>query len=77
MINPVTVMKVVNERKAFLDNHPEFFRFLLEQFGSEGVSEGTVIEMKVTRPGQQEVKAEAELVGSDMKLFSGLKEMIR
>lgn len=69
-------MKVVNERKAFLDNHPEFFHFLLEQFGAEGVSEGTVIELKVTRPGKPEAKAQAELLDSDMKLFAGLKDMI-
>lgn len=76
MINPVSVMKVVNERRAFIDNHPEFFHFLLEQFGKEGLPEGSVIELKVTRPGDEPVSSEARLVESDMKLFSGLKDMI-
>ena len=76
MINPMSVMKVVNERRAFIDNHPEFFHFVLEQFGGEGMTEDTVIDLKVTRPGQEPESSEARLVDSDMKLFSGLKDMI-
>lgn len=76
MINPVTVMKVVNERKALYENHPDFFFFLLEQFGKEGVREGTVIEVKVTRPGEATAFSEVMIIEKDMKLFSGLKEMI-
>lgn len=76
MINPVTVMKVVNERKALYENHPDFFFFLLDQFGKEGITEGTTIEVKVTRPGEETVFSEACIVENDMKLFNGLKEMI-
>lgn len=76
MINPVTVMKVVNERKALYENHPDFFFFLLDQFGKEGVTEGTTIEVKVTRPGKEAAFSEACIVENDMKLFNGLKEMI-
>ena len=76
MINPMTVMKVVNERKALYENHPDFFFFLLDQFGKEGVTEGTTIEVKVTRPVEETVFSEACIVENDMKLFNGLKEMI-
>ena len=47
MINPVTVMKVLSERKAFLENHPELFKFLKESFGGE-VKRGTKINVEVT-----------------------------
>lgn len=76
MISPMTVMKVVNERKALYENHPEFFFFLLDQFGKEGISEGTVIEVKVTRPGEETASSEAMIIEKDMKLFNGLKDMI-
>lgn len=76
MINPVTVMKVVNERKALYENHPEFFFFLLDQFGKKGVGEGTVIEVKVTRPGEEARSSEFCIMGKDRKLFNDLKEMM-
>ena len=29
MVNPVTVMKMLNERKKFMANHPHFFDFFV------------------------------------------------
>ena len=33
MVNPVTVMKMLNERKKFMANHPHFFDFFVNAFG--------------------------------------------
>ena len=33
MVNPVTVMKMLNERKKFMANHPHFFDFFVNSFG--------------------------------------------
>ena len=76
MINPVTVMKVVNERKALYENHPEFFFFLLDQFGKEGVSVGIVVEVRVSRHGVETVSSEARILEYVLILFNGLKDMI-
>lgn len=45
MVNPVTVMKMLNERKKFMANHPHFFDFFVNSFG-KGVDEDTEIEKK-------------------------------
>ena len=33
MINPITVMKMLNERHQFIQNHPDFYPFLKENSG--------------------------------------------
>ena len=38
MVNPVTAMKVLNERKKFMKKHPDFFAYFVGVFGS-GVEE--------------------------------------
>lgn len=47
-----TVMKVLGERKTFIKNHPDFLGFVLQVFGGE-LGEGTVLEVRVTRPKQE------------------------
>lgn len=49
MINPVTVMKLLNERKAFLEDNPELYPFIKKWFGNK-LERGTVIEIKVVQP---------------------------
>ncbi len=70
-------MKIANERKVIFENHPEFFNFIMEQFGQEEIPEGTEIELKITRPGEAAVSSEICVGEKDRKLFDGLKEMIR
>ena len=41
MINPITVMKMLNERHQFIQNHPDFYPFLKENFG-EGIRAGDI-----------------------------------
>ena len=50
MLNPASVMKLMNAKKKFSDNHPKFVAFLNMIF-SKGITEGTIIEITVTRPG--------------------------
>ncbi len=51
MIHVGTVMKVLGERKTFIGNHPDFLGFVLQVFGGE-LEEGTVLEVRITRPGR-------------------------
>ena len=54
MMNPAKLMKVMNAKKKFSENHPRFVAFL-EMIFSRGITEGTIIEITVTRPGEQPV----------------------
>ncbi len=39
------------------------------------IEEGTVLEMTVTRPGEEPVRASIKVQTSDLELLRGLKEM--
>ncbi len=44
-------MKLMNAKNVFTQNHPKFAAFLQAVFSRE-IEEGTVIEISVTRPGE-------------------------
>ena len=46
MINPASIMKIMNAKKAFENNHPKFVAFISDVFG-RGIEEGTIIEITV------------------------------
>lgn len=46
MMNPASLMKIMNARNKFVENHPKFAAFLNAVF-SAGITEGTVIEITV------------------------------
>ena len=76
MINPITVMKMLNERHQFIQNHPEFYPFLKENFGN-GIEPGTVIEVRVTRPGEDgERKVMMEVQESERAFFKAAQEIL-
>lgn len=75
MINPVTVMKMLNERKKFMSNHPHFFDFFVNAFG-KGVDEDTEIELSIKRPGEDRASSKIKIKKSDLKLFKELQELI-
>ncbi len=76
MINPVNAMKVFNERKTFIQNHPEFFDFVVGKFGEE-LPTDTVIELKVVTPDGEEWSASAKLCETDQKILEALRNLIR
>lgn len=76
MINPITVMKMLNERHQFIQNHPEFYPFLKENFGN-GIEPGTVIEVSVKRPGEDvERKIKMEVQESERAFFKAAQEIL-
>ena len=54
MMNPASLMKIMNARNKFVENHPKFAAFLNAVF-SAGITEGTVIEITVTKPGEEPI----------------------
>lgn len=75
MVNPVTVMKMLNERKKFMSNHPHFFDFFVNAFG-KGVGKDTEIEHSIKRPGEESTSSKITIKESDLKLFQELQELI-
>lgn len=76
MMNPAIVMKVMNAKNKFTQNHPKFVAFLNAMF-SGGIEEGTVIEITVTKPGQAAVTANIRVKQEDLELMDMLNEIGR
>ncbi|MDD6195101.1 MAG: hypothetical protein PUB19_09475 [Lachnospiraceae bacterium] len=74
MINPGTMMKIMNAKKTFTDNHPKFVKFLQVVFSSK-VEEGTVFEITVTKPGQEPLTTNFKVLQSDLDLMDSLKDL--
>lgn len=76
MVNPATMMKLMSAKNKFEGNHPKFFAFLKNIF-TRGLDEGTVIEITVTRPGEESVTTNMKIQRSDLELMQELKELAK
>lgn len=75
-MNPASIMKIMNAKNVFTNNHPKFVAFLKAVFSKE-IEEGTVIEITVTRPGEESVTSNIKVQSSDLELMQELKELGR
>lgn len=73
-MNPTAIIKIMNAKAQFEKNHPKFVAFLKTVF-SRPVEEGTVMEITVTRPGEEPVTANIKVQQSDLELLARLKEL--
>lgn len=76
MVNPASMMKIMNAKNKFTESHPKFVAFL-DRIFSAGVTEGTVIEMTVTRPGEEPITTNIKVLQSDIELFRELQELAK
>lgn len=76
MVNPASIMKLMKAKNKFSDNHPRFVAFLSMIF-SRGITEGTIIEITVTRPGEQPVTSNMKVQQSDLELMEELKTLAK
>ncbi|MCC8151207.1 MAG: hypothetical protein LIO96_07065 [Lachnospiraceae bacterium] len=76
MVNPATIKKLMQARNTFSANHPKFSAFFGSIFGS-GIPEGTILEITVTKPGQESVTTNMKVQQSDIDLFQGLQELAK
>lgn len=74
MLNPASLMKIMSAKNVFEGNHPKFMAFIKAVF-SKGIEEGTVIEITVTKPGQEAVTANIRIQQSDLELLYELREL--
>ena len=76
MANPASIMKLMNAKNKFSQNHPKFVAFLSMIF-SKGIIEGTVIEITVTRPGERPVTSNMKVQQTDLDLLEELKTLAK
>lgn len=76
MMNPATLMKIMNAKNKFTDNHPKFVAFLSAVFSRE-ITEGTIIEISVTRPGEETMTTNMKVMQSDLELLNEMKDIAR
>ncbi len=72
-MNPMALMKIMNAKNKFNANHPKFGAFLNAAFAG-GIQEGTIIEMKVTKPDGTEMTTNLKVKQSDLELLQDLRE---
>ena len=62
MINPGMMMKLMNAKNTFESNHPKFAAFVSRFFMGGAITEGTIIEITITRPGEEPVSTNLNAV---------------
>ena len=73
-MNPAGMMQFMAAMNNFKNNHPKFASFLgLVVQG--GIPEDSVIEITVTRPGEDPITANMKVLPSDLELLQSLKEI--
>ena len=77
MINPAMMMKIMSAKNTFENNHPKFVAFIKQVVLGGGVTEGTVLEVTMTRPGEEPITANLKVTQSDLELFEELKNMAK
>ena len=76
MLNPSTIMKIMSAKNKFSSNHPKFEAFIKAVF-TQGIEEGTIIEVTVQRPGNEPITTNIKVQQSDLELVEELKELAR
>lgn len=74
MINPASIMKIMNAKNKFSANHPKFVAFSSAVF-SAGFTEGTIVEITVTKPGEEPVTTNLRVQQSDLDLANELRDI--
>lgn len=73
-MNPAAIMKMMQAKNQFTANHPKFSAFLGMIFRS-GITEGTVIEISIQKPGEEKITSNIKVQQSDLELLQTIKEL--
>lgn len=73
-MNPAALMKLMSAKKQFTETHPKFEAFCGAVL-ADGIEEGTVIEVTVTKPGKAPMTSNIKVRKSDLELIEALKSM--
>lgn len=74
MMNPAKIFQIKNAWDRFTRNHPKFPKFL-QAAAQASIDEGTIIEVKITKPNGDSIASNVKLTADDMELFRELKDL--
>ena len=73
-MNPKNMMQFMGALNTFRTAPPKFASFI-SRYIKSGITEGTVIEITVTKPGEEPVTTNMKVQQSDIELIQILKGM--
>lgn len=73
-MNPANVFKLMQMKKKFEHNHPKAVSFVQRVLLS-GLLEGSVVEMSVTKPGEDKVTTNIRVTADDLEMMEELKNL--
>ena len=73
-MDPGAALKLMGELKRFQRDHPKVTVFG-QKVLAEGIPEGSVIEMSITRPGEETITANLKVLPEDVKMMELLREL--
>ncbi len=74
-MNPADTLKMVAAIKKLADNHPKVVAFLRNEV-AVGLPEGSILELKVTKPGDREKIANMRITADDLEAIATIKETV-
>ena len=74
MVNPAAIMKLMGAKNKFEQAHPKFAAFFKTVL-AQGINEGDVIEITVTKSNGTPITANMKVQQSDLELIEELKSL--
>lgn len=74
MMNPAKLFKLKGAWDKFTQNHPKFPLFI-NALQSNGIEEGTIIEINITTPEGKLISTNLKVTQSDKELLADLTEL--
>jgi alkyl sulfatase BDS1-like metallo-beta-lactamase superfamily hydrolase len=76
MMNPAKLFKLKSSWEKFAQNHPKFPQFI-SAMQSNGIEEGTIIEINVTTAEGKNLSTNLKVTASDKEMFEELSELMK
>lgn len=73
-MNPMAIMKLMGAKSKFENAHPKFMAFM-KMVISRPMEEGTIIEVTLTRPGEEPITSNLKVTNEDLELLASLKDL--
>lgn len=76
MVNPAALLTFKKKWDEFSGRHPKFVSFL-GALKNQGITEGSIIDMKVTMPNGEVFQSNIKLTHEDIELIRGLAGQVK
>ena len=72
-MNPIEMMQFAKDIENFKQNHPKVANFLAIEF-SKGLPEGSILELKISRPGEEDRVSNMRVLPEALSLANRFKK---